>query len=658
MKYRPEIDGIRALAVVPVILFHAGFEFFSGGFVGVDVFFVISGYLITTVIMNELASGSFTLLQFYERRARRILPALFFVLILCLPFAWMWLNPKDLASFGRSLVAVPAFVSNFSFWLESGYFDQAAELKPLLHTWSLSVEEQYYILFPLAMILLWPRGLRWITAILSGVFLISLGIAQWGAVNEPNAAFFLLPTRAWELLIGVFVAFYLRNNQIEGQKYLPEVASVLGMALVVYSIVAFDETTPFPGVYALVPTIGTALLILYTSPQTLMFRILSARSLVGVGLISYSAYLWHQPILAFARHRSLGELSDGILLALIALSLVMAAFSWRWVEKPFRDKQKITARAVWSLSLFLSLSFILVGLLLVSNNGFSSRFNTDLSTVKIVTQQHCHNSPKTRDLNLIKQNTFCKLGDQAQTPNTFLLGDSHAGAIADELGEQFANIDEAVYAFSGGFCAPASGFSLQKYGADCTEEMALVLDFVINNSKIQNVIIYAQWSNFTTGKRGKWQPQVACLNKQCADAPSGNRQLFATALADTLSELIDANKRVILIKSTPEFKHHVIENIYKKELSGNKSMFNVTDKRAYLARNALMESIYPSLTGVELVDPFPLFCEADLCQPIQDGVPLFHDTNHLTNFGADRLAQQIIERYTGEEIDRRSKTLN
>ena len=212
MKYRAEIDGLRALAVLPVILFHAGFEWFSGGFVGVDVFFVISGYLITTIIISEMAEGKFSIANFYERRARRILPALFFVMAVSIPFAWLWLTPTDLANFGQSLVAVSTFSSNILFWLESGYFDTSAELKPLLHTWSLAVEEQYYILFPIFLMLTWRLGIKRILILLSIIFLISLGVAQYGAYHFPTATFFLLPTRGWELLVGVFAAFYLKYN--------------------------------------------------------------------------------------------------------------------------------------------------------------------------------------------------------------------------------------------------------------------------------------------------------------------------------------------------------------------------------------------------------------------------------------------------------------
>ncbi len=305
MEYRKEIDGLRALAVLPVILFHAGFETFSGGFVGVDVFFVISGYLITSIILIELELGDFSIVNFYDRRLRRIMPGLFAVILTCIPFAWILLSPADLISFAKSLVAVPLFVSNIYFWSDGGYFETAAELKPLLHTWSLAVEEQYYLIFPIFLMMLCKLRRRWIFVSLGLVSLASLAIAQWATYTHPTSAFFLLPTRGWELMIGAFAAFYLSQGKCKDfGKSVSEFSGWLGIAMVFFGVFFYSKITPFPGFYALVPTLGTLLIILFATQKTTVGRFLGNKAFVGIGLISYSAYLWHQPILAFARNWS------------------------------------------------------------------------------------------------------------------------------------------------------------------------------------------------------------------------------------------------------------------------------------------------------------------------------------------------------------------
>jgi peptidoglycan/LPS O-acetylase OafA/YrhL len=255
MQYRREIDGLRALAVLPVLLFHAGFQSFSGGYIGVDIFFVISGYLITSIILAELQTGTFSIVKFYERRARRILPALFLVMLVSLPFAWLWITPTGLFDFSKSLVAVSLFLSNILFWKEAGYFATANELKPLLHTWSLAVEEQYYVLFPLFLMLAWRLGRHWIVAILFIAALVSLAASEWALTRYTSASFYLLPTRGWELLIGALTAFYLLPREIDSNKslnlFLHQAASLVGLALITYCVFAFDKFTPFPGVNAL-----------------------------------------------------------------------------------------------------------------------------------------------------------------------------------------------------------------------------------------------------------------------------------------------------------------------------------------------------------------------------------------------------------------------
>jgi peptidoglycan/LPS O-acetylase OafA/YrhL len=371
VRYRPEIDGLRAVAVIPVILYHAGFELFSGGFIGVDVFFVLSGYLITSILLGEHESGKFSLVGFYERRARRILPALFFVMAASIPFAWAYLWPEDLKDFSQSIVAVSTFASNFLFWTESDYFDATAELKPLLHTWSLAVEEQFYVLFPLFLAVTWGFGKRQMFFLVVAVAALSLVAAEWASVRFPSASFYLLPTRAWELLLGALVAFYMfRKTDIRGNQSL----SILGLAVLAFSILAFDEQTPFPGLIALIPTIGVVFIVLYTREGMLVHKALSNRLLVGVGLISYSAYLWHQPIFAFSKHRSIDEPTVGLLISLIALTFALSWASWRFVEQPFRDKHRFTKKQIFVSALSVSGLFVLFGAVGHAFNGFPSRF--------------------------------------------------------------------------------------------------------------------------------------------------------------------------------------------------------------------------------------------------------------------------------------------
>ena len=385
MQYRAEIDGLRALAVVPVVLFHAGITGFGGGFVGVDIFFVISGYLITSIILNEQLKDSFTLASFYERRARRILPALMFVVLLSVIAAWYLLLPTELVDYGKSLISVGVFASNILFWQESDYFAATSEFIPLLHTWSLAVEEQFYLVFPLFMMasIAWLKRSR--VVVLAILAVVSLLYCEWAWRNTPEANFFLAPSRAWELLAGVFCAFYLQSLRVASSdsssvvaRGLPDgvkqVASLIGFCMTLYSIFFFTKAIPFPSVYALVPVVGTVLIILFAESNTLVGRLLSLPVFVGIGLVSYSAYLWHQPLFVFARINSYEELSPLLLMGLSVLAFVLAYISWRWVEKPFRNRHWLSQKQVLWMAALCSVVLIAIGSGFIMGDGFNERF--------------------------------------------------------------------------------------------------------------------------------------------------------------------------------------------------------------------------------------------------------------------------------------------
>ena len=346
IDYRREIDGLRAVAILPVVFFHAGFEAFSGGFVGVDVFFVLSGYLITAIILRDLEQGQFTFRQFFERRARRILPALFLVMAVCIPVAHWLLLPSAFRDFAETAAAVALFLSNILFIDRLDYFAPAAEMNPLLHTWSLAVEEQFYLLFPPMLLLAWRFGGRraagWACVILLlGSF--ALSEAAWRI--KPAQSFFFFPTRAWELLAGSLCAFALALDPVRSRllaipPWLREMLCVGGAAAILAAVFLYDKTVLFPSYATLLPVLGVVALVLFCDARTLTGRVLRWRGLVAIGLVSYSAYLWHQPLFAFARIYLGAEPNVALMLGLCVLVFALATWSWSFVERPFRRREK------------------------------------------------------------------------------------------------------------------------------------------------------------------------------------------------------------------------------------------------------------------------------------------------------------------------------
>ncbi len=366
VSYRPEIDGLRALAVIPVVLFHAGLAAAGGGYVGVDVFFVISGYLITGIIVREHERSRFSLMSFYERRVRRILPALVVVVVATLPVAGALMVPFQLKDMSQSIVATLLFASNFFFWSKSGYFEADAEQMPLLHTWSLAIEEQFYVVFPLVLALLVRWRTRTQVRVLLVLCLFSLGAAEIGWREAPQANFFLPFGRAWELMAGALCAIALRARPPKPSR----VAGAVGVGIILLAVVGLRPGTPYPSLWTLVPCVGTVLIILFCNHETGAGRVLAFAPLRGMGLLSYSAYLWHVPLLAFLRIKYFGHPPTWSLSAAVIATFGFAYLSWRFVEQPFRIRDRVPNRQLVSAALASVAALMAIGLAGHVTDGF------------------------------------------------------------------------------------------------------------------------------------------------------------------------------------------------------------------------------------------------------------------------------------------------
>ncbi|WP_430462636.1 acyltransferase family protein [Thalassolituus sp. LLYu03] len=460
MDYRREIDGLRALAVLPVVLFHAGVPAFSGGFVGVDIFFVISGYLITGILLSELDSGRFSIVSFYERRARRILPALFLIMALCIPFAWASMLPSDMEAFSKSVLAVSLFFSNILFYREVGYFSAAADEKPLLHTWSLAVEEQFYIFFPLLLLFIWRYRKEWLFGVLSLLAVMSLLLSEWGWRNNPEANFYLLPARVWELMVGALCAFLAGR----GYERPNNAAALVGLTAVCGSIFLYGNDVPSPSVFMLMPVLGAAFIILFGKSGTFVAQILGARVLVAIGLISYSIYLWHQPLFAFSRIMNSGEPHLWQMVLLSVASVVLAYLTWRYVEQPFRNKTSFNRKRIFTLSFLMIALFSFLGQFGAVSEGFKQRFDVplpiSLNQFRLPSRAdgYCFYSFNESELPVEKSATFCRLTDEASDDSklsVLLFGDSFVAQWEPFFKRFSMDHDFTVDSVTTNWCFPA-----------------------------------------------------------------------------------------------------------------------------------------------------------------------------------------------------------
>jgi peptidoglycan/LPS O-acetylase OafA/YrhL len=646
MKYRPEIDGLRAIAVLPVVFFHAGIGPFHGGFAGVDIFFVISGYLITTLIIGDLDSGKFSILNFYERRARRILPALFLVLAVSCFAAFRLQYPLELNEFSQSVVATVFFSSNIFFWIKSDYFSTLAELKPLLHTWSLAVEEQYYLVFPLLMILIWKGDRRHIraTTVFGIMALLSLVacLALSGAWS--SVTFYLLPFRAWELLIGAICAVFLKRQKIVSSNP----AAILGALLIVIAVL-FSSEDDWPSWQALLPTLGTGLIILFATGDKGIGRVLATSPLVAIGLVSYSLYLWHQPLFAFARLRSPDELSMSLKLGLITLAILLAFLTWFFVEKPFRVRAgdaagfHISAKKLAVLTGAAASVFVVAGLLGDATDGWPDRtapsgltfaqINRDLVGARVDTAP-CDTDLAFRPVPSAPSPDCVFPKDTSARPlQALLLGDSHATIITHAITTSLtsAGYQTAVATFGG--CIPFPGY--RTMARDCNSanrEMYRHVaesdyDLIVLAFRPQPVL-FEDFTIFLTDR-------TAISPNQPINVPKMIRL--------GLEQLINTGAKVVVFEPVPEMPMdigHLARNRFAFDANYDALEFSVPFS-TYLNRvepilNVLNEIYTPNVFVVKTSE---ILCDGvdNACPGIASGVALYVDDNHLSRFGINKL---------------------
>jgi len=658
MKYRPEIDGLRALAVIPVILFHAGFELFSGGFVGVDVFFVISGYLITSLLIEDIENKRFSILHFYERRARRILPALFFIVLLCIPFAWMWMTPSQMKDFSQSLIAVSLFASNILFWIEYGYFDAAAEEKPLLHTWSLAVEEQYYVLFPIFLILAWRFGKNRVFWMIVVMATISLLLSEWGWRNKPTANFYLAPTRAWELFAGSIAAFVVQKQGVQRSNLLAHV----GLATIIFSIFFYDETTPFPSLYALVPVIGVVLLVLYASKETVVAKLLSTKGFVGIGLISYSAYLWHQPLFAFARIRSFEQPLAFTMFMLSIISLLLAYITWKYIETPFRNTKYLTKRTVFFSSLSGIALFLIIGLTGDFVDGKITRLTLppNLAYESLSNRVLTEGMPCKWSSDFDSSNAYdgCIFGDITSLDNIVLVGDSHSTPLSYVLNKwAVLNRKRVVWLkMNGCDYLPNLVNDYKTPRVDCNANHEEMMSLIKRLNA--DVILTFRWSfrmypidevkldmpyrnSFGDIESESYREYFVYENGNFDTSSASKRRL----LENYVTSVASASRTLFLVHPVPETAIDIsARNMRYWGLKGEIPSEIFINESDYNSRNEFVISIFDSLTMDNIVHirPRNLFCEKSKCFLQKNGIPLYLDDDHLGDNGARLIVNEIL----------------
>jgi peptidoglycan/LPS O-acetylase OafA/YrhL len=653
MHYRSDVDGLRAVAIIPVVLYHFGFPTFSGGYVGVDVFFVISGFLITSIIYREMLEGHFSFTQFYEHRIRRLFPALFFIIAVTAIVAAFLLLPGDFRSFSQSVVAATVFGANLLFWKTSGYFDGPAEMKPLLHTWSLSVEEQFYIVFPVVLLVVIRYARQHVRLVLILATLISFFASLVAVEKQQEAAFYLPVFRAWELLLGALLAL---NAVPHPATHMQRHAlSLLGLGLILYSVFSFSAETAFPGVYALFPSLGTALIIYAGSGEraggvgcpSLVGAVLGWRPLVLIGLISYSLYLWHWPLIVFAKYYALRELTMGEKMVLLMASILLATLSWRYIERPFRGRSGwLSRKQLFVFSTMLMAIAITAGLAGHLTNGFQQRVPQEIAKIESVGSQtdpwrkNCQNLPVEK----ISLGDVCAVGEKkAYQPDFLLWGDSHALALAPAFNEISKQKQRSGWFIGKNACPPLLGVERFDSHHGCIPYNEAVAQFIEQHQGIRTVYLAGRWGLHANGPRyGRETGQPSVISPQGVE---DNPDAFQQGLERTLAFLKQRNIDVAFIMAVPEVGWLVPSELARAKWFAHPAPAGPT-LEAYSARQQPVKEILAKVKAshdFRVLEVAPIFCPEGQCFVEHGGVPLYRDDDHLSKQGAQFATQLIVD---------------
>lgn len=632
---RRDIDGLRALAVIPVVLFHFGFSTFSGGFVGVDVFFVISGFLITSILFREISAQRFSFVDFWARRARRIIPALSVVLLASLALGWLLLTAKDFSELGRTVRYQALFISNILFMREDGYFQPASDLKPLLHTWSLAVEEQYYIFFPLLMVLLMRhvRHWRWM---LFAVLLVSFGLNIAYIERKPDVAFFSLPTRAWELLCGAMLAV-LPARKHAAPPWLAQTVGAAGLAAVLLAVFTFDRETVFPGWAALLPVLGaTALIWSGGQGSTWAGQLLSTRVFVWIGLLSYSLYLWHWPVYVYANAISIDGIQPWEAAGWMLLALGLAWLSWRFVELPFREKRLLAGRKPVLVGGLMAMAVLAVtGSVVRSQEGFPQRL-TGKALEYAQAREWRAGQMKcmlvTKDKKLDKA---CLLGGNQEAPATRLVwGDSHAAALMPAIESGATREGRPVWLYSMSACPPILSDDPRQRCKDFNEQTMEQ----VRRLQIKDVVLASNWSLYVYGREDG--DKKVLLNSHDNTAQAEAR--MAAALKARVAAIRAAGAQVWLFKEVPLQRKGAISRLTSLARVGRSAEGMGRPLDEHLARQHFLGALFDSMSaadpGVHVIDPTPLMCADQVCSIEVNGHSQYKDEDHLSDTGSARLS--------------------